>query len=84
MPPPPPLLVQWPEAAAPMLVVWLPYVISFLFQALQIINFTWILHDGAFFSLSSSKNFHTYANLSLRFGHAFLTKFSKTSLSKTS
>ena len=46
-----------PSAAAPlcwfpMLVVWLPYVISFLFQALQIINLTWILHDGAFVSLS--------------------------------
>ena len=35
------------EAAAPMLVVWLPHVIRFLFQALQIINLTWILHDGA-------------------------------------
>ena len=30
-----------------MLVVWLPNVIRFLFQALQIINLTWILHDGA-------------------------------------
>ena len=49
-----PLLVRWPEGAARMLVVWLLYVISFLFQALQIIDFTWILHDGAVVSLSSS------------------------------
>ena len=48
-----------------MLVVWLPYVISFLFQALQIIDFTWILHDGAVVSLISSKNFNTHANLLL-------------------
>ena len=69
----------------PMLVVWLPYVISFLFQALQIINFTWILHDGAVVSLSSSNHFHTYANLTLSFDYyAFLAKFSKSSLSKSS
>ena len=50
-----------------MLVVWLPYVISFLFQALQMIDFTWILHDGAVVSLISSTNFNTHANLLLRF-----------------
>ena len=76
--------MRWPEAAALMLVVWLPYAVSFLLQALQITNFTSILHDGAVVRLSSSENFHTYANLGLRFGHAFLAKFSKTSLSKTS
>ena len=70
-----------PEGAAPMLVVWLPHVISFLFQALQIINFTWILHDGAVVCHISSKNFNTHANLLLRvrpamdFGQNLNSKF---------
>ena len=50
-----------------MLVVWLPHVISFLFQALQSINFTGVLHDGAVVCLLSSKNLNTHVNLLLRF-----------------